>query len=370
MKHIAIFLPALSGGGAERIALVLAEEFIQMGIRVDIVLAHFQGEYLNQIPDGVQIIDLKASRMIFAAPKLAHYLKTHKPDGLLSTIELANIITLLAKLLSGSKVPWVIRQADYPDELKRNRSVKNKFLFYLLIRAFRSSDHIIAISKGVGEKVVVLSNVPKQKITAIFNPAFYRDLEQKSIQPIDEDWKKSSKQVIISVGRLSPVKNFSLLINAFNLVHQSNPRANLLILGEGSEREKLEKLVHELQLENFVSMPGFKENPMAYISRANVFALSSISEGFGNVLVEALACGCPVVSTDCPSGPREILNDGEFGYLVPVGDSEAMADAILEVLNGKAKPISQGWLDQFKPQPIAQQYMKVFENLMKQRSHI
>jgi glycosyltransferase involved in cell wall biosynthesis len=169
------------------------------------------------------------------------------------------------------------------------------------------------------------------------------------------------------VGRLNEQKDFPTLIRAFKIVYEKSKNARLIILGEGSEREHLMHLIKELGLVDIVSLPGFLQNPFSYMHRSQVFVLPSIHEGFGNVLVEAMACGCPVVSTDCPSGPREILNNGEYGHLVPVGDAAAMAAAILDVLDGHGKAVPAAWLEQFSPEIIARQYIEIFQRLLQQK---
>jgi glycosyltransferase involved in cell wall biosynthesis len=367
-QHVAIFLPSLSGGGAERIALVLADEFVKAGIRVDMVLAHHRGEYLRQVPTGVNVVDLNASRMIFAAPKLARYLHTQKPDVLLSTIELANIVACIANLLTHHDHLWVMRQANYPDAKREGNFLKKKILHFLLILAFRSTNHIIAVSRAVAENIIDLSKVPQNQVSCIYNPTFYNDLNIKRKEAIEEDWLSGSYKVIISAGRLSQVKDFPTLIKAFAIAHRINPDTRLVIFGEGNERPQIEHIINQLHMESYVMLPGFVDNPFPYLSRASVFVLSSTSEGFPNVLVEAMACGCPVISTDCPGGPREILNDGAYGHLVPVGDAEAMACAILDTINGNVKPVPADWLEQFKPAHIASQYLQVFDQLMQARS--
>jgi glycosyltransferase involved in cell wall biosynthesis len=363
LKHIAIFLPSLAGGGAERVALVLAGQFSQVGIRVDIVLAHYQGEYLAQARKTVNIIDLQASRMISSVPKLTSYLQTHKPDVLLSTIDLANITAFLAVTLSPYKPLWVMRQASYPAHDQNKKSVYVSLLGLLYRKALAATGHVIAISKGLGHFLQNKFQVPPEKISVIYNPAFTLD-PNIAAKTADLDWFDEGKSVITTAGRLNKVKDFPTLIRAFHTVHQHHPEARLLILGDGTERDNLTQLISALELEEMVLLPGFVPDPTQYMKRSRIFVLSSISEGFGNVLVEAMACGCPVVSTDCPSGPREILKDGEYGHLVPVGDAAAMAAAILDVLDGHRKYAPSHWLDQFKPEVIAREYLQVFEQLI------
>jgi glycosyltransferase involved in cell wall biosynthesis len=365
--HVAIFLPSLAGGGAERVALVLAEEFARLGIRVDIVLAHYQGEYLAQARQKVNIIDLQASRMIASVPKLTSYFQAHKPDVLLSTIDLANITAFLAVTLSPYKPLWVMRQASYPAQDQNKKSVYDSLLGLLYRNALATTSHVIAISNALGHFLQNKFQVPPEKISVIYNPVFTPS-PNTAAKTVDLDWFDEGRSVITAAGRLNKVKDFPTLISAFYTVHQCHPEARLLILGDGTERNNLTQLVSELGLEGLVLLPGFVGDPTKYMEQSSLFVLSSLSEGLPNVLVEAMACGCPVVSTDCLSGPREILKDGEYGHLVPVGDAEAMAAAILDVLDGHGKAVPAAWLEQFRPEIVARQYIEIFQRLLQQKN--
>ncbi len=185
---------------------------------------------------------------------------------------------------------------------------------------------------------------------------------KKAKEPVEHPWFETGElPVILGVGRLMEQKDFPTLIRAFAKVLKVRP-SRLVILGSGKERSRLNALVHELGLQNHVAMLAFQNNPYAYMTKAAVFALSSAWEGFGNVLVEAMAQGTPVVSTDCKHGPREILDHGKHGLLVPVGDSQAMAEAILNVLSGKFPSVTSEWLEQFTLKPTVSQYIKLLDN--------
>jgi glycosyltransferase involved in cell wall biosynthesis len=366
--HIAIFLPSLGGGGAERIVLVLAEEFARLGMRVDIVLVHYHGEFSHQVKGKVNVVDLNASRMFLSLPKLVRYLRTSKPDILLSTIDLANIIAYLAVTFSPNPPVWVLRQANYPRWYVQKKNIRGTLRGFLFKSAFARAAHTIAISKDLANHIQDLFHVPHNKISTVYNPAYYAALEPSAREDVSHPWFQENKQVIISVGRLNEQKDFPTLIKAFKIVYKKSQNARLIIAGEGSERHHLMQLIKELNLDDIVSLPGFLQNPFSYMHRSQVFVLPSLHEGFGNVLVEAMACGCPVVSTDCPSGPREILKDGEYGHLVPVGDAAAMAAAILDVLDGHGKAVPAAWLEQFRPEIIARQYIEIFQSLLHQRN--
>jgi glycosyltransferase involved in cell wall biosynthesis len=211
----------------------------------------------------------------------------------------------------------------------------------MMRRLYPKADRIVAVSQGVADDLISLLNLPHEKVTVIYNPIFTPELFEQAKQPANHPWFEQNRlPVILAVGRLTRQKDYPILFRAFSLVRQVRP-AKLLILGEGEERANLERLAIELGIQNDVSMPGFVDNPFAFMAKASVFVLSSAWEGFGNVLVEALACGCPVVATDCRSGPREILDNGRYGRLVPVGDHEALAKAILETLDNPDFPANR-----------------------------
>jgi glycosyltransferase involved in cell wall biosynthesis len=210
----------------------------------------------------------------------------------------------------------------------------------LLRGAYLAADAIVTASIGVADRLAAHTGIPRDRITTVYNPVVAPDLLVKARGPVDHPWfAPGEPQVILGVGRLLPQKDFATLIRAFAGLRSRRP-ARLVILGAGleSERAALKTLATDLGIAHDVEIPGFAQNPFAYMSRAAVFVLSSRYEGLGNVLIEALACGTPVVSTDCPSGPREILEDGRFGPLVPVGDEVALARAIEEVLDDPSPP--------------------------------
>ncbi len=333
-SKIALFLPSLRGGGAERMMVHLARGFVERGLNVDIVLAKAEGPYLSQVPPEVRIIDLEASRVLLAFPGLVRYLRKERPVVLLSTLDHANIVALLAKLLSKVSTRVVIILAGtISTRLRNSFSIKKILSFYLMKYCNSWFDGIIAGSNGVANDYAEATGIVRERIKVIYNPVVTPELFLQSGEPVKHPWfTDDSPPVILGVGRLTALKDFPTLIKAFSIVRKHR-LTRLVILGEGEQRSKLEALVQELGLNDDVSMPGFVDNPFAYMSKASVFVLSSLSEGFGNVLVEAMACGCPVVSTDCPGGPAEILENGKYGSLVPVGDVELLAKEIINIIN-------------------------------------
>lgn len=335
---IVLFLPSLRGGGAERVMVNLARGFAERGIKVDLVLAKAEGPYLSQVPPDVRIIDLNVQRVLYSLPGLVRYMRRERPMAMLSALNHANIVAIWAKMLSRTKTRLVVSEHSTLSQSTENATLWRVKLMPFLIRFFYPyADTVVAVSQGVADDLIARTRLPEKKVKVIYNPVITSELFAKAEEPLDHPWfRPGEPPVILGVGRLTKEKDFPTLIRAFALVRKERP-AKLMILGEGEDRFKLEALVRELGLEEDVALPGFVENPYKYMKRAAVFVLSSRWEGFGNVLVEAMALGTPVVSTDCPSGPAEILEEGKWGRLVPAGDIEAMAEAITAVLNGYKK---------------------------------
>jgi glycosyltransferase involved in cell wall biosynthesis len=329
---IALFLPSLRGGGAERVMVNLARGFVERGLRVDLVLARAEGPYLSQVPKEVRVVDLGARRVLYSLPGLVRYLRRERPQAMLSALNHANIVAIWAKLLARVQTRLVVAEHSTLSRSTENASsVRAKLLPFLIKTFYPYADAVVAVSRGVAEDLVTTTKLPMEKIKVIYNPVITPELFAKAEEPLDHPWfRPGEPPVVLGVGRLTQPKDFPTLIRAFALVRKERP-ARLMILGEGEERPKLEALVRELGLEEDVALPGFVENPYKYMKRAAVFVLSSRWEGLPTVLVEALALGIPVVSTDCPSGPREVLEPHEE-LLVPVGDANALARTTLRVL--------------------------------------
>jgi glycosyltransferase involved in cell wall biosynthesis len=332
-KHIALFLPSLRGGGAEKVMVNLALGFVEQGLKVDLVLAKAEGPYLSRVPEEVRVVDLGARRVLYSLPGLVRYLRRERPQAMLSALNYANIVAIWAKLLARVQTHLVVSEHNTLSCSTQNASSVRVKLLPLLIKIFYPyADAVVAVSHGVAEDLITMTGLPMEKVKVIYNPVITPELFAKAEEPLDHPWfRPGEPPVVLGVGRLTQQKDFPTLIRAFALVRKERP-ARLMILGEGEERPKLEALVRELRLEEDVALPGFVDNPYKYMKRAAVFVLSSRWEGFGIVLVEAMALGTPVVATDCPSGPAEILENGKWGHLVPVGEPLHLARAILKIL--------------------------------------
>jgi glycosyltransferase involved in cell wall biosynthesis len=358
-KRLAIFLPELIGGGAQRVMLNLAQGIADNGYSVDLIVSKAIGPYLAEVPKNIRLVNLKSSGVVASLPALLSYLYKEKPDALLSSLH-ANIIAVFAKMLLGFPGKVVVSQHDtvsLSSQMRKN--VKGKLMPHLIKYFYPRADCIVAVSKGVADQLSELTRIERGKIHVIFNPIITRDIQEKMDEPINHPWfKPAEPPVILGVGSLSTVKDFSSLIKAFDQVRKTR-YTRLIILGEGSQRLELEQLVKDLDLAKDVLLPGFLQNPYAYMRRCSLFILSSKFEGLPTVLVEALYCGIPVISTDCPSGPREILADGKYGMLVPVGDIPSMVQAIQNGLDGNTpRPTPESWLS-YKQDIVEKKYLEI-----------
>ncbi len=362
MSKIALYLPSLRGGGAERVFAVLAQGFAQRGYQVDMVLARAEGPFLTHVAPPVKVVDLEARRVVLSLPRLVRYLRQSKPDVLLSGLDHANAVAILASKVAG--LPQNVAVSVHTTlsiATSRAPSSRGRLLVPLTARLlYRYASAIVATSRGVAEDLEKMLRLAHGRVRVIYNPIVTPELLERAVQPIDHPWfQPNMPPVILAAGRLTEPKDFATLLRAFGHVRKTVD-ARLVILGEGEQRSMLEQLTTELNLKGYVDVPGFVENPYAYMKRAAVFALSSRWEGFGNVLVEAMACGTPVVATDCPSGPREILEDGKWGKLVPVGNPEALAEAIVETLQSPPSPQGlQRRASEFSVEASVEQYLQV-----------
>ena len=313
--------------------LNLARGFVGRGIDVDLILVHPEGTYLSEVPESVRVVDLGASRILTSLPQLVRYFRREKPDAFLSALESPNIASLWAHRIARSDSRIVVSTHNTLSAISRNPPNWQARLAPFLARNFYPwADSVVTVSEGAATDLREIANLSKEHVRVIYNPIVTPELRAKTKEKTNHSWLESSEQpVILGIGRLTAQKNFPLLLRAFSKV-RNRIEARLIILGEGENRNELRTLAEELNIDDDVDLHGFVDNPLAYLSEASVFALSSDFEGLPTVLIEALASGCPIVSTDCPSGPREILQGGRWGTLVPVGDEEALATGILQAI--------------------------------------
>jgi glycosyltransferase involved in cell wall biosynthesis len=332
-KVVTFLLSSLRGGGAERVVLNVARELIIRGYRVDILVVKKEGVYLSQVPQEARLIELKTYsrkylRTLLMLPALFRYVKDERPQAFISSLTRNNIsLLLLTPFLKNVATRFIVVEHNMLSK-SLGTGIKDRLIPYLVRWLYQRADHVVGVSAGVVKNLVQQFKVPQSKAKVIYNPMNLAEIVSLSKEAISPDLFAGTNKNILAVGRLTKQKNFSLLIDSFALLVVSFPQARLTILGEGELRSDLTEQIRKLGLEGKVTLPGFVANPFAYMVRADVVVLSSLWEGFGNVLVEAMACGTAVVSTDCESGPAEIFAEGTFGVLVPNNDPEALATAI------------------------------------------
>jgi glycosyltransferase involved in cell wall biosynthesis len=371
-RRIGLFVPSLGGGGAERCMLSLGQALAARGHQVDLLLCDREGRFVSEVPRGIDIVELRPVPMalarlaalaadpagfsqllrpVLSARKpphrlphlvmLARYMRANRPQALLAALPTPNLLAVWARRLAGVKTRVVVSQHNTLSQtIGTSPKWRKRFLPPLVHRGYLMADAIVAVSHGVADDLTACAGIPHDRVTTIYNPIVSDTLRAEKREPVHHAWlAQGGPPVILGAGALIAQKDHPTLLRAFARV-RTQRAARLVILGEarGSERDsaaraELTRLAARLGVEADVCLAGFVRNPFSYMARASVFVLSSAWEGFGNVLVEALACGCPVVSTDCPSGPAEILEGGRHGRLVPVGDDKALADAILATLD-------------------------------------
>lgn len=370
---VAIFLRNLAGGGIERVMLQLAEEFVARGLRVDLVIGARRGARVDEVPPTVRLIELgpsslprarvaaawadpaglaAAARPVLLArkpsptlrflPNLARYLRAVRPRAMLAATAFENLEAVRARGLAGVSTRLVLTEhSNLARNLLDSREWARRFLPALIARGYPQAEAMVAVSCGAADQLAAATGLPRSSIATIYNPVVTPDLLERAAAPVADPWLAADggPPLVMGAGRLAKVKDFPTLVRAFARARQRRPLRLLIAGGADStdattvRQRELMALAGELEVADDVRLPGHLKNPVAAMARAAVFVLSSTYEGLGNVLVESLACGTPVVATDCPSGPAEILAGGRYGRLVPVGDADAMAAAILATLD-------------------------------------
>jgi glycosyltransferase involved in cell wall biosynthesis len=331
-RRLAFFIGQLRYGGAERVTVNLLRAAASAGIPLDLLVGSDEGSLLSDVPREVRIINFKVSKLQHAIPKIALYLRRVRPYGVISQITHANIVMLIARAIARTKTPLVAVEQNQFSAMWAAGDLRPRIR--MLARwLYPGADHIVGVSHGVSRDVEQCLALPPEGVRTIYNPIVDAHMLELAQQPCLHPWLNDGDQpVLVTVGRLAPQKDHETLLRAFAMVRRKRP-ARLVIFGEGPKRAAIESLRRDLGLQADVDLPGITDNPYAAMQRASLFVLSSRFEGLPTVLVEALACGCPVVSTACPSGPIEILDGGRFGLLVPTENPEALAAGILKGLD-------------------------------------
>ncbi|MBK1644909.1 glycosyl transferase [Thiocapsa imhoffii] len=359
--ELAIFLPSLVGGGAERMMLNLASGMVDRGVVPDLVVASEEGPYRALVPAPCRLVNLRARRVLAALPGLVRYLRNRRPHALLAAMDHANLVALAAG--AWARVPtrvYVSVRSNLTQEALHSPFLRGRALPLLARHGYPRAAAVIAVSQGVADDLQSLLGVRRARIQVIPNPVVTPELTRLARERPTHPWfRPGGPQVILAAGRLVPQKDYPTLLEAFATLDPGVER-RLLILGEGPERQMLEGLIARLGLVGRVALPGFTANPFAFMAHCDLFVLSSAWEGLPGVLIQAMACGTPVVSTDCPSGPREILADGRLGRLVPVGDVGALGAAIARTLEEPREGARlQRRAADFAVESVTRQYLEV-----------
>jgi glycosyltransferase involved in cell wall biosynthesis len=358
---IAILLPDLGGGGAERVSLILAHEFAHQGYIPEFVLMRRRGALLDEALASFAVVELGADRLRHVPESLAHYLRERRPGVVLAAMWPLTGMAVLANLLTGNRSRVVVSEHNDLRHSLSNAKANRFFLRCVGKYLYGAAAGVVAVSAGVADSITACTGLQRERITVIHNPTGRP--EAASSRVVFENalcWWKEAKWKIISIGNLKEQKAHDDLLEAFAILSREMADCRLLILGEGSLRTKVESQILELNLKARVRLPGFDPNPYPYLENADLFVLSSRWEGLAIVILEALSMGVPVVSTDCPSGPRELLEDGKFGLLTEVGDPAALAACMRESLRSTHDPSAlRRRSREFAPEIVASKYLEL-----------
>lgn len=325
-KAIAFLLPSMSGGGAERVALTVIQQFIDEGHEVDLVLLQRKGELLDALPPSIRVIDLAAPRIRDAFIPFYHYLRQNRPVALQASMWPLTIIAILVRFIARVPCRVIISEhAILSQQYPGSRLVRaTTRLFY------RFADARIVVSQGLARDIAALTNMSQDDFVVIHNPISFPE-NFDTLEPRLDAWGDADIR-ILNVGALKSEKDQELLVEAFAHFAERHPNAALVVIGEGELREQISSLARDKNVDDRVNLTGYMDDPWPYYAAATMFVLSSRQEGLGNVLIEALYAGLPIVSQDCPAGPREILQDGKFGTLVLERDPTALAAAMTRAM--------------------------------------
>jgi glycosyltransferase involved in cell wall biosynthesis len=365
---VTIYMHDLSGGGVERQTLALARQLKMIGLTVTLLLHQAHGELRETVSSDLRVVDLHSRRTLQDIRLIARFLRQEQPDVLIANLDHNNVAAALGNLLAGIKTKLIICQhnsmsaAHFHGERWTYRFIP---MMYRLLSP--CIGRAVAVSNGVGRELHTLAHFPERKLTVIHNPVIGPDFEYRAAQPAAHPWfDQPETPVFVTAGRLVALKDQETLLRAL-AIHRRHCPSRLLVLGTGPLRDSLLALTSELGLRDAVDFLGFVENPLPYFRCSDAFVLSSYSEGFGNVLVEAMGCGTPVIATDCEYGPAEILDHGRYGVLVPPRNAQEMARAMDRVadLRRQWPPVMlKARAEEFTEAACAAAYLRLFHSLV------
>ncbi len=372
-RRILCLLPDLNGGGAERVMLYLVRGLDRSRWDVTLGLARKRGPYVPLIPEDIRVVEFGRERAAYAVLDIARELRVGRYDLSFSMVSM-NLAAVLARALSGADAGVVLSARNHYSKSMPAEASGSALKMAAIRILYPRSDAVISVSQGVADDLVQNFGLPAKRSRVIHNPIDIARVRSLAAGPCDHPWLPATPEhpVLVAVGKLQVAKGYPYLLDAFRRIHAERPGTRLLILGEGPERGSIERTISDYGLGQDVALLGFQVDPYRFMSRATHFIHAALWEGFPNVLVEAMACGLPVVATDCPSGPSEIVADGVDGLLVPVADPEALARASLSILSdpARAREISAAaasTVERFSVEHVVARYADVFQEVLASR---
>ncbi|WP_353142297.1 glycosyltransferase [Acinetobacter pragensis] len=369
LNKVMFFLPTLGGGGAERTVIQLANHFAEQGLNIHLGVCDLNGvkaKLLPEVSPKIELVNFDCGRVINSVTPLKLRLQAEQYDCLVATQTHTNIIAAIAKKLAGVKTRLIFREVSTPSKNMKLQGIAKFVLKTLVNWTYPMAQQVVCVSKGVEQDFREYYNYKKHNLSTIYNPVLDDAYFEKLNAPVEHRFFNGNNQVILAVGRLTEAKNFGFLIRSFKALHDQHPETRLIILGEGELRAEFEALIQQLDLNDAVDLPGFDSNPYAYFKYASLFVLSSNWEGLPGVLIQALASKVKVVSTNCPSGPLEILDHAKFGLLVECNDQAGMTNAMQQAIFTDYVDYSeaafQSHIQQFHKQTVLKQYLKMMES--------
>lgn len=334
VRHLLLFRPTLGDGGADRVTLTLLETLDRAHYTLTLVLLRREGALVNKIPGDVRVVDLGAKRLLVAAWPLARAIRDLRPDVIMCTAGGANVIAVAAHRLARSRARLVLSERN---AVRRpGLELRNRFDVPLKRVVYRMADVVTAVSDGVADDLRSVLRLPEEHVQVVYNPVVGAGLPALAAEPVTHRWlSPGAPPMLIAVGRLVAQKDYPTMLRALVQLRARHD-VRLLVLGIGADRGALEALAVELGLADAVEFAGFDPNPFRWMARAYALVQSSVAEGLPGTLIQSMACGTPVVATDCDHGPREVVRDGVDGFLVPVGDVDAIARRVAQLLDDPA----------------------------------
>ena len=368
-KKIIFFLPTLGGGGAERTVIQLANSFAEQGYNIHLAVCDLtaaKGKLLPEVNPKIELINFECGRVIHSIMPLKLRLQCENYDCLVATQTHTNIVAGIAKKMAGVNTRLIFREVSTPSKNIKLQGIAKFVLKSLVNWTYPMAQQVVCVSKGVEADFRDYYGYKKHNLTTIYNPVLDVSYFEKLTAPVAHKFFNETNKVILAVGRLTEAKNFGFLIRSFKALYDQHPDTRLIILGEGELRTEFEALIAELSLTEVVDLPGFDSNPYAYFKYVSLFVLSSNWEGLPGVLIQALASKVKVVSTNCPSGPMEILDDAKFGLLVECNDQAGLTQAMHQAIFADYVKFShvdfEAHIQQFHKQTVLKQYLRIMES--------